>query len=399
MSDEIIDLSGLGAGYVRDPYPFYARLRERGPVHRVLMPGGLEAWLVVGFEQARAVLADTRLSKDLGPAAESLGIGSGPNMLIADPPNHTRLRKLVSQEFTPRRVTAMAPAVQRQTDLLLDDMLAAPEGAGDLVNGLSFPLPMTILCDLLGVPFLEREAFRNWSNVMVGTGTAEEKAAVAPELSRYLLDLLDRKRTEPGDDLMSALIRTTDEDGDRLSRDELLGMAWILLVVGHETTVNLISNTVLALLENPEQLEALRDDFGLLDGTIEESLRYDGPVEYSTFRLTVDPIEIGGTLIPGGGQLVLASLADANRDAARFPDPHRFDIRRGAEGGARGHLAFGHGMHYCIGAPLARLEASVAIRSLLQRCPELRLDIPSSDIAWRPGVMRGPEALPVRWKG
>lgn len=391
----IVDLAALGEDFTRDPYPVYAELRARGPVHRVRMPEGPEAWLVVGHEAGRAALADPRLSKDWRNVSPELGIGrlaAGVTMLSSDPPLHTRLRKLVAREFTMRRVEQLAPRVQQITDRLLDEML--PAGHADLVDALSFPLPIAVICELLGVPFLDQDAFRRWSNTALGAGDREERRDAAVEMNEYLGRLLADKREQPGEDLMSALINTADEDGDRLSGGELLGMAWLLLVAGHETTVNLISNGVLALLTHPGELAALRADFSLMEGAVEEMLRYEGPLETPTYRFTVQPLEIGGTVIPGGGQLVLVALADADRDPTRFPDPERFDIRRDT----RGHLAFGHGIHYCLGAPLARLEARIAIRSLLERCPELALDGHPAALTWRTGMLiRGPERLPVRW--
>ncbi|PKV88723.1 cytochrome P450 [Streptomyces sp. TLI_146] len=396
--DAVVDLAALGDGFTRDPYTVYAGLRERGPVHRVRMPEGADAWLVVGYEAARAALADPRLSKEWRNAAPDLGvrhIASGTTMLSSDAPAHTRLRKLVTREFTPRRVELLAPRIQRTTDALLDAMLRRPDNRADLVEALSFPLPITVIGELLGVPALDQDSFREWSNTSVSAPALADRMAAAKAMSEYLTALLESKRERPGDDLMSALITTSDEDGDRLSGPELLGMAWLLLVAGHETTVNLISNGVLALLSNPEQLADLRQDFdGLIGNAVEEMLRYDGPVETPTYRFTTEPVDIGGTVVPGGGQLVLVAMADANRDPARYPEPSRFDIRRDA----RGHVAFGHGIHYCLGAPLARLEARIAIRSLLERCPDLALDIHPAALTWRSGMLvRGPESLPVRW--
>jgi cytochrome P450 len=392
-----IDLAELSENFDADPYPVFARLRQRGPVHRIRMAQGADGWLVVGYDEVRAALADDRLSKDWDRAADKLKklrVSAGYHMLGADPPDHTRLRRLVAREFTARRIQALGPRVQRLTDDLLDTMLAAPEGRADLVDALAFPLPITIICELLGVPFLEREQFRDWSNTALGSAEPAEKKRVTGLMGDYLVQLLADKRKAPGEDLMSALITTADEDGDRLSEDELIGTAWLLLVAGHETTVHLITNGVLALLLNPEQLALLRADWGLLDGAVEEMLRYDGPVLTPSFRFTVEPVEIGGTLIPGGGELVLPVIGDADRDEARFPDALRFDIRR--ETG--GHMAFGHGIHYCLGAPLARLEGRIAIRSLLQRAPGLALDADPAALAWRTGMLiRGPRRLPIRW--
>ena len=394
---ETVDLLELGEDFVRDPYPVYAALRRRGPVHRVRIPEGADIWLVVGYEAGRTALADPTLSKQWKNASPTFPLvtpAAGPHMLSSDPPDHLRLRRLVVREFTPRRVEQMAPRVQEIADELLDAMLARPDGRADLAEALSFPLPISVICELLGVPMLDRAAFRRWTNDALSGVDAETRTGAAREVAVYLDGLLDAKRESPGDDLMSALIRTTDEDGDRLSPEELLGTAWLLLVAGHETTVNLISNGVLALLTHPDQLAALRADPALIDNAVEEMLRYDGPVETPTYRFTTTPLTIGDTTIPGGGEPVLVALADADHDPERFPEPDRFDIRRPAQG----HLAFGHGIHFCLGAPLARLEARIAIQTLLRRCPDLELDAHPAALSWRTGMLiRGPQRLPVRF--
>ena len=395
-TEALFDLGALGDDFIRDPYPVYARLRARGPVHRVRIPEGAEAWLVVGYEAGRALLADQRLSKDWGNASPSLGVRKvsvGTSMLGSDAPVHTRLRKLVAREFTPGRMARLAPRVQEMTDALLDAMTDGPVRSADLVTALSVPLPMAVICELLGVPSLDRPAFREWSDAAVSSLDAEARGRAKAAMTAYLTGLIAEKRETPGDDLMSALIRTSD-DGDQLSADELIGMAWLLLVAGHETTVNLISNGVLSLLTHPGQLAALRADFGLIDNAVEETLRYEGPVETPTYRFTTEPLDVAGTVIPGGGELVLVAMADCDRDPARYPDGDRFDLTRDA----RGHVAFGHGIHYCLGAPLARIEARVAIRSLLERCPGLRLDTDPAELSWRTGMLiRGPLSLPVAW--
>ncbi|MFB7781072.1 cytochrome P450 family protein [Streptomyces bauhiniae] len=393
----ILDLASLGELFVNDPYPVYAALRETGPVHRVRVPEGHEAWLVVGYEAARAALADPRLAKSWDRAEPTLSVvrpAAGPNMLNSDPPDHGRLRELVVREFTPRRVQALAPRVEELTETLLDAMLARPDGRADLVEALSFPLSMAVICELLGVPELDRVAFRTWTAEVFSHPDPLARRTASQRMGAYLAQLLDDKRRAPGDDLMSALVRTSDDDGGRLSPEELIGTAWLLLVAGHETTANLMSNGVLALLTHPAQLADLRADMRLIDAAVEEMLRYNGPVEAATYRFTTEPVDIGGTVIPGGGELVLVVIADADRDPARFSDAERFDIRRAG----RGHVAFGHGIHYCLGAPLARLEARVAVRALLDRCPGLALDTEPTAVTWRAGMLvRGPRRLPVRW--
>ncbi|MBV2355681.1 cytochrome P450 [Streptomyces sp. J2-1] len=391
----VIDLEEFGDAFRLDPHPVYARLREQGPVHRVRLPGSLPeywTWLVVGYDEARAALADPRLAKDgtrIGltfPDEEMIG----KSLLGTDPPQHTRLRGLVARGFTMRRVELLRPRVQRITDDLLDAMI--PRGSADLIESLAYPLPITVICELLGVPDLDRAEFRALSTEVVAPTGEETAYAATTRLGEYLTELIEDKRASgPSGDLLSDLIRTTAEDGDRLSAAELRGMAFLLLVAGHETTVNLIGNGVLALLTHPGQLADLRADMGLLDNAVEEMLRYEGPVESGTFRYAAEPMEIAGTLI-APGEPVVVGLSAAQRDDTRYPDPHRFDIRRDT----RGHLAFGHGIHFCLGAPLARLEGRIALRGLLDRAPGLALDGPAED--WLPGMlMRGVRRLPVRW--
>lgn len=387
-----VDLRGL-EDFTANPYPYYAKLRAAGPVHTVRTDDIERVWLVVGYDEARAALADQRLGKDWrglpGAPAESAPIFA--NMLELDAPHHTRLRKLVAREFTARRVEALRPRVQQITDELLDAMV--PSGHADLVDALAFPLPMTVICELIGVPDLDREVFRRLSNGVIHPATPQEAAETVAAMGEYLAELIEDKRCSPGDDLMSALVRTRDEEGDGLSPDELVGMAFLLLVAGHETTVNLIVNGVRALLEHPEQLAALRADSGLIDGAVEEMLRYEGPVETATFRYPREQIEIGDRVIPAG-EPVLVSLAGADHDHGRYARADTFDIRRDAQG----HLAFGHGSHFCMGAPLARMEGRIAIRTLLERCPGLVLDADASEFDWIPGLLiRGVRRLPVRW--
>ncbi|MEU0701827.1 cytochrome P450 [Streptomyces bacillaris] len=389
----MLDLREL-PDFTANPYPYYAKLRAEGPVHTVRTEQMERIWLIVGYEEARATLADQRFGKDwraTGRWADEVNPISS-NMLELDAPHHTRLRRLVAREFTPRRIEALRPRVTEITTELLDAMV--PAGSADLVDALAFPLPMTVICELLGVPDIDRDAFRALSSAIV-TPTAAQREAADPvgAMSDYLIQLIEEKRSSPGDDLMSALIRTRDEGGDGLSGEELVGMAFVLLVAGHETTVNLISNGVRALLDHPDQLALLRADPGLLDGAVEEMLRYDGPVETATFRFTREEITVGSTVIPYD-EPVLVALASGGRDPEKFTDPDTFDIRRAPQG----HLAFGHGAHYCLGAPLARMEARIAIGALLERCPELARDPAGGEPEWLPGLlMRGVRRLPVRW--
>jgi cytochrome P450 len=392
---ETIELAPFSAELKADPYSVYAELRVRGPVHRARFPHSRECWLIVGYQEARAALADPRMRKD--PAVAGAEYWEEryfvEHMLNSDPPRHTRLRGLIAGAFTTGRIESMRPRVQQVVDRLLDDMLTHPDGSADLVRDLALPLPITVICDLIGVPDLDRETFSTWSNQTLAPSSHEAYESAYHGLKSYLPELIEAKRRLPGDDLMSDLIRTTDDDGDRLSETELRAMALLLLIAGHETTVNLISNGVRALLEHPGQLAALRADPSLLDSAVEEMLRYEGPVENATLRYTAEPVEIGGTRIPARENVII-SLASAHRDPERFTDPDRFDIRRDP----RGHIAFGHGLHHCLGAPLARMEGRIAVGTLLERCPDLSLDIDHADLQWWPGLLiRGVRSLPVRF--
>ncbi|TXS18747.1 MULTISPECIES: cytochrome P450 family protein [Streptomyces] len=376
-----------------NPYPYYAKMRAEGPVHEVRTDDLERIWMIVGYEEARAALADQRFSKDWR-TTEHWSVSGNPinaNMLETDPPHHTRLRKLVAREFTPRRIEALRPRVEEITAGLLDAMV--PAGRADLIDAFAFPLPMTVICELLGVPDIDRDSFRLLSNAIVTPESREKESEAVHAMGAYLVELIEDKRRAPGDDLMSALIQAHHDDGDRLSPDELIGMAFLLLVAGHETTVNLISNGVRALLDHPGQLALLRDRPELIDGAVEEMLRYDGPVGTATFRFTREAVRIGQVVIPRG-EAVLVALGSADRDPGRYPDPDTFDIRREAQG----HLAFGHGIHFCLGAPLARMEGRIAIAALLERCPGLARDPEGGEPDWLPGLLlRGVRRLPVRW--
>jgi cytochrome P450 len=309
-------------------------------------------------------------------------------MLGADPPDHTRLRRLVSAAFTTRRIEALRPGIERIADELLDAMAGRHEA--DLIDAFAFPLPIQVICELLGVPAEDRDRFRDWSDVIVGGEAYRERIPAA--LTAMVGYIVERRQAGDGDDLLSGLIRVRDA-GDRLSGTELSSMVFLLLIAGHETTVNLIGNGTYLLLDRPERWAGLRENRELLPTAIEELLRYDGPVETSTFRLTTADVRIGDQVIPAG-ESVLVVLLSANRDGDRFPDADLLRLDRGQNP----HLAFGHGIHYCLGAPLARLEAQVAFTKLLTRLPDLRLAVPSTELHWRPGVLlRGLKELPVSW--
>jgi cytochrome P450 len=386
----------LDDGFVQNPYAVYQRLRAEGPVSRVVMPGGFPVWVVTRYADARAALADPRLIKDWrtlwpGNAAPDDGFASlDTHMLSTDPPDHDRLRRLVTKAFTARRIEQLRPRVTEITTSLLDEMPAG--GQVDLLEAFAFPLPITVICELLGVPDSDRADFRAWTQAILSTGEAPaESGTAATEMAGYFTALVADKRAHPADDLLSALIDARDA-GDGLSQRELLGMLFLLLVAGHETTVNLIGSGTLALLLSPGELARLRADSSLLPGAVEELLRYTSPVNHATIRFTAEAVEIGGTLIPAR-EAVLVALASANRDPDRYPAPDRLDIGRDAGG----NLAFGHGIHYCLGAPLARIEGVIAFGALLSRFPGMTLAVPPESLRWRPSTLiRGLETLPVR---
>ncbi|MFF0488195.1 cytochrome P450 [Nocardia sp. NPDC004068] len=392
----------LSADFFTDPHVHYRRWREHGPVHRIRFPDGVERWIIVGYPEARAALADPRLRKDIvhvdglvrakrpAAAASPLSLTLLTHMLNTDPPQHARLRKLVNKAFAPRRVAALRPRIERITDELLDALDTGDRV--DLLRGFAVPLPITVICEVLGVAVDDRDAFRTWTTDLVGVvGREAERARATAAMAAFLRDLVQAKRSHPGDDLLSALTLPA-EDGDRLTENELVSMAFLLLIAGHETTVNLIGNGALALLRDPDRLRELSADLSAVPDAVESFLRYDGPVDLATIRYTAEPVRIGDTEIPTG-ELVYVSLAAANRDPDRFPHPDRLDLSADASG----HLAFGHGIHFCAGAPLARLEASIAFTALLKRFPDLRLDIDAADLRWYESTLiRGLIELPVR---
>jgi cytochrome P450 len=391
--------SGEGLRY-QDPVGFSARLREPRPAAPARAPGYGRAWIITRYEDARAALADPRLAKDVhrwpgcGRSRPSEEAGLHKHMLNSDPPDHTRLRRLVQKEFTPRRAARLRPRAEAIAAGLLEEMASAPGGVIDLVSRYAFPLPVTVICELLGIPPADRERI---SALAAGYGEDGQSQRVTSELAAYFSGLAAARRAGPGDDLLSALIGARDSDGadgagDALSGTGLLSTAFLLLMAGFETTMNLIASGAVALLTHPAELARLRGDRSLLPAAMEELLRFTSPVNRATDRFTTGDLPIGGVVIPAG-EWVLVSASSANWDTARFPVPGRLDLGRDASG----HVAFGYGIHYCLGAALARMEAEVALGALLSRFPGISLAVPPGEIRWRsPGLMNGPESLPVR---
>jgi cytochrome P450 len=396
-------LDVFSPAFKADPYPTYARLRERAPVYRVDVDGKHGFWLVTRYADIVAVLRDPRFVKDfrhartaehqarMAPVPDVIRV-LDQNMLAQDPPNHTRLRALVQSAFSPRLVDSLRPRIEALADRLIDRVQAA--GQMDLIADFAFPLPIGIIGALLGMPEHDQGRLREWSMAMVEADRSPAGLQrLVPSMlafSDYVARLVEDRRTAPAADLITALVQA-EEAGERLSQSELFGMLFLLIVAGHETTVNLIGNGMLALLQHPDQRDLLRQRPTLIKPAIEELLRFDGPVETSTARYAREDVDIGGVTIPRGA-LVLVVIAAGDRDPHRFPDPDRLDISRDTTG----HLAFGHGIHYCLGAPLARLEGQIAISTLLRRLPNLRLAAAADHLEWRSGMLlRGLSRLPV----
>jgi len=402
---EAVPAERLGADFYQNPLAYFARMREERPVTPALMPNGDRMWLVTRYADVRAALADPRLHKDwatklTGPdwvPDEVTGYLSV-HLLNADPPDHTRLRKLVTKAFTARRVAGLRPRIEAITASLLDAVearLAAGEKTIDLIEAFAFPLPVTVICELLGIPPQDQDQFRAWSNAVVASeGEPGSFRAAGVAMYQYFTALIAAKRAEPADDMVSALIEARDS-GDSLDERELVAMLFLLLIAGHETTTNLIASGTLALLTYPAELARLRSDPALLPGAVDELLRFVNPLTHATERFTLEPVEIGGVTIPAR-EWVLCATASANHDDGRFPTAGRLDVGRDAGG----HVAFGHGIHYCLGAPLARLEGEVAFGALLARFPSLSLAADPSSLRWRPSsLIHGLETLPVRLRG
>ncbi|MCZ7416932.1 MULTISPECIES: cytochrome P450 family protein [unclassified Streptomyces] len=383
-----------------DPHRAYAELRAAGPVHRVTGTDGKPAWLVTRYEDVRRALADSRLALDRRHALPGnyAGFNLPPaldaNLLNMDPPDHTRVRRLVAKAFTPARVEKLREPVRKLAHTLLDAV--EPDGRAELIAAYAGPLPITVICDLLGVPHASRPDFRAWTDTLITPDPERPEAArqAVGAMLRFYTGLISGKRETPGDDLLSDLIAVRDDDGDRLTEDELTSLAFLILFAGYENTVHLIGNSVLALLDHPEALRSLRGrpDTELADA-VDELARFEGPAPLAIRRFPVEDLDVGGVTVPAG-ETVLLSLASANRDPERFPEP---DTLQPASGGA-GHLALGHGIHYCLGAALARMETGVALSVLLDRLPGLRLAVPRDTLRHRPTFRaRGLLTLPVTW--
>jgi cytochrome P450 PksS len=402
---DALDIDLRSPEVLRNPHPALAHLRENAPLIKLPFAeqGGIP-WLLTRYEDALWLHKDERFTKDFfkrpGLTAEELSnqeaaaaLSINRHVLTVDPPDHTRLRSLVHKAFTPRMIRELDGRIREITTGLLD--AALPKGHMDLIEEFAIPLPVTVIAEMLGVPKTDRGNFRRWTTVIVTDGIrdshSEALGIAVLEFVMYFNWLFDQRREAPQDDLISGLL-AVEEAGDKLSQQELISMVFLLLVAGYETTVNLIGNGTLSLLQHPDSLAQLRANPALMPTAIEEMLRFNGPVGLSTIRWAQEEIERHGQIIPQGA-LVASSYLAANRDPAAFENPDTFDITRDPNP----HVAFGFGIHYCLGAPLARLEGSIALASLLERAPGLQLAVDPDALDWQPMMtLRGMKGMPVR---
>lgn len=373
----------FGSDFPADPHAMYAQLREKGSVHRVALPDGSPVWLVTREADVRQGLVDPRLSVNKrhsgsGFKGFSLPPALDANLLNIDAEDHLRLRRLVSQGFTPRHVESLRGSVQAAVDARVDRLVERmeAEGRADVVEVLARPLPLTVIGELLAVPEADRGTFSGWVATMLAPTSREDLTSAIEAIHGFLVDLVARRRAHPGDDMLSDLIAARDHE-DRLTENELVSLAFLLLMAGSENVQHLLANGLLTLLTHPRELAALRARPELLPQAVEELLRHSHPNHTAIRRFPTEPVDIGGVRIPAG-DTVLFSLAAAHRDPARYPAPDRFDLDRAD----KAHLSLGHGLHYCLGAPLARMQISLALGTLLRRLPTLRLACPVEEVPW-----------------
>ena len=393
-----VEFNPMDPAFVADPYPTYRRLRAEDPVHH----SPLGFWVLTRYEDVVAALRDPRLAKEAIASFIAARFGApvpamGLSMLDRDPPDHTRLRSLVSKAFTPRVVEGLRPRIQQIVDGLLD--AARDRGSMDVIEEFAYPIPVNVICEMLGVPVEDHERFKGWSlDIARGldsillppdSDVPRRSAASRTALADYFRELIARRRAAPRNDMLSGLI-AAEEAGDKLSEQELLATCILILIAGHETTVNLIGNGTLALLRHPDQLGRLRADPGLIGTAIEELLRFDGPVQ-RTARIPSEDVTIAGHKI-AAGEMVMPFIGAADRDPAQFREPDRLDITRTDNR----HIAFGWGIHFCLGAPLARIEGQIAINTLLRRFPALALATETPEFR-QSLTLRGLASLPVRF--
>ncbi len=394
-TESITATQPVARGCPFDPPPEYRTFRERAPIARVTLPDGATGWLVTRYADVRAVLADPRFSarrRPLRAGAPTDGAAPPPPpgmFILMDPPEHTRFRRLLTGQFTVRRMRRLAPAVERIVAEHLDAMADA-DGPVDLVQSFALPIPSLVICELLGVPYDDREEFQRNSATLLRIDASQEEVQRAQlAMNQYFHRLALAKRAEPGDDILSGLVHSGE-----LTDEEIAGVGGLLLIAGHETTANMIALGAMCLLRKPGQLAALRAEPSLMDGAVEELLRYLSVIQYGVRRTALEDVELGGHHIEAGS-LVVCQVASGNRDQARFPDrPDELDVTR--PGGP--HLAFGHGIHQCLGQQLARVEMKAALSALFERFPTLRLAVPVEEVPMREDmIVYGVHELPVTW--
>lgn len=389
----------LDQPFIQNPFPVYEKLRADEPIHRFFLPGGQYAWIVSRYEDAVDILQDKRfvtshahhgMAGEQAPHREIIL----QNLISVGPEDHRRLRRLIQKAFTPRMIERLRGRIEEISDDLLNKILASGKREMDLIEEYAFPLPLIVICEMLGVPIEDQDKFQLWSNTIMESVSnpqmGKESDQVMKEFVDYLHALITERRKEIKEDLISDLINV-EEAGDKLTEQELYALVFVLIIAGHETTVNLIGNGILALLENPEQKQLLMNDADLIQPAVEEILRFNGPAEVSNVRWATEDVELEGNQIRQGDMMFVA-LSSANRDADKFDEPNTFDITRKIND----HIAFGKGVHYCLGAPLARLEGEIAIQDLLHKLPKIQLNTKIDLLEWRTGmIIRGLKTLPI----
>ncbi|WP_342569987.1 cytochrome P450 [Paenibacillus sp. FSL R5-0749] len=388
--------------FIQQPFPVYEKLRAEEPVHRLLLPSGHAAWMVTRYEDAVNILQDSRfvtgvLDNRNDETEESLPPHQAiisRNLISVGPEDHRRLRRLIQKAFTPRMIERLRGRIVEISDELLDKIQAGNTREFDLIEDYAFPLPIIVICEMLGVPLKDQDKFRAWSNTIMESVSNPQMNQESDEVMKafvdYLQELITQRRNHIQQDLISDLIGI-EEEGDKLTEQELYALVFVLIIAGHETTVNLIGNGMLALLEHPQQKQLLMDQPDLIQAAVEEVLRFNGPAEISNVRWATENVDFQGIQIRQG-DMMLVALSSANRDSSQYENPDTFDITRKVND----HIAFGKGIHYCLGAPLARLEGEIAINALLHRLPEIRLNTDAKLLEWRPGmIIRGLKAFPV----
>ena len=391
----------LNKEFIQNPFPVYKNIRENDPVQQFLLPNGQFAWIVTTFKEASKVLSDSRFVTNSFAQTESFDAELAPhqkiisrNLLSVNPSDHRRLRRLIQKAFTKRMIEKLRGRIEDIANQLLDQV--EDKGKMDLIEDFAFPLPIIVICEMLGVPIEDQDKFREWSNVIMegfnNPQLSQDSEKVMKAFVGYLKELIAKRRKHLQSDLISDLLRV-EENGDVLSEQELYALIFVLIIAGHETTVNLIGNGMLALLEHPQQKEKLMKSPELIHAAMEEILRYNGPAEVSNIRFATEDIKLGGKQIKQG-EMVFVALASANRDSEQFIEPDSFDITREANN----HIAFGKGVHFCLGAPLARLEGEIAINMLLRRMPAIQLCTDFDLLNWRAGIIiRGLKEMPVKF--